>query len=635
MVHSVPRRSPLPVDRTAQLISLHNIATRLRIESLRATSTAGSGHPTSCCSAADIMAALFFGQMRFDPEDVANEDNDRFVLSKGHAAPVLYAAWAEAGIIPRETLSTLREIDSDLEGHPTPRLPWVDVATGSLGQGVCAAVGIALNARRIGSSYRTYTLLGDGESAEGSVWEAAQAAARLDLDNLCAVTDVNALGQSRVTQWGHDMDAYAARWSAFGWHTLVVDGHDLAALLDALDEAATTTGRPTMILARTLKGKGISFVEGRDGWHGKPLKGEDLVRAVGELQGQLGDETPTPQISSPPRRNVPAATSVLGTVQLPPYKLGTAVATREAYGDALVALGAADARVVVLDADVKNSTFSEKFEQQYPDRFYQTFIAEQVMVGAALGLASRGAIPFPSTFACFLTRAADFLRMGGIGNVNIKLAGSHAGISIGQDGPSQMALEDLAMMRAVPECVVFYPCDGVSAARLVVASAVHQGMTYMRTTRPKTPVIYGANEEFRIGGSKVLRESPDDVATVVAAGVTVFEALSAYDELRRSGINLRVIDAYSVQPIDTDTLVLAGQATSGRLITVEDHYAAGGLGDAVSDAVAPHGISVQRLAVREVPRSGQSDELLHRFGISSTQIVDAVTTQLASQAAVS
>ena len=631
----VPRRSPLPVDRTAQLISLHNIATRLRIESLRATSTAGSGHPTSCCSAADIMAALFFGQMRFDPEDVANEDNDRFVLSKGHAAPVLYAAWAEAGIIPRETLSTLREIDSDLEGHPTPRLPWVDVATGSLGQGVCAAVGIALNARRIGSSYRTYTLLGDGESAEGSVWEAAQAAARLDLDNLCAVTDVNALGQSRVTQWGHDMDAYAARWSAFGWHTLVVDGHDLAALLDALDEAATTTGRPTMILARTLKGKGISFVEGRDGWHGKPLKGEDLVRAVGELQGQLGDETPTPQISSPPRRNVPAATSVLGAVQLPPYKLGTAVATREAYGDALVALGAADARVVVLDADVKNSTFSEKFEQQYPDRFYQTFIAEQVMVGAALGLASRGAIPFPSTFACFLTRAADFLRMGGIGNVNIKLAGSHAGISIGQDGPSQMALEDLAMMRAVPECVVFYPCDGVSAARLVVASAVHQGMTYMRTTRPKTPVIYGANEEFRIGGSKVLRESPDDVATVVAAGVTVFEALSAYDELRRSGINLRVIDAYSVQPIDTDTLVLASQATSGRLITVEDHYAAGGLGDAVSDAVAPHGISVQRLAVREVPRSGQSDELLHRFGISSTQIVDAVTTQLASQAAVS
>ena len=631
----VPRRSPLPVDRTAQLISLHNIATRLRIESLRATSTAGSGHPTSCCSAADIMAALFFGQMRFDPEDVANEDNDRFVLSKGHAAPVLYAAWAEAGIIPRETLSTLREIDSDLEGHPTPRLPWVDVATGSLGQGVCAAVGIALNARRIGSSYRTYTLLGDGESAEGSVWEAAQAAARLDLDNLCAVTDVNALGQSRVTQWGHDMDAYAARWSAFGWHTLVVDGHDLAALLDALDEAATTTGRPTMILARTLKGKGISFVEGRDGWHGKPLKGEDLVRAVGELQGQLGDETPTPQISSPPRRNVPAATPVLGAVQLPPYKLGTAVATREAYGDALVALGAADARVVVLDADVKNSTFSEKFEQQYPDRFYQTFIAEQVMVGAALGLASRGAIPFPSTFACFLTRAADFLRMGGIGNVNIKLAGSHAGISIGQDGPSQMALEDLAMMRAVPECVVFYPCDGVSAARLVVASAVHQGMTYMRTTRPKTPVIYGANEEFRIGGSKVLRESPDDVATVVAAGVTVFEALSAYDELRRSGINLRVIDAYSVQPIDTDTLVLAGQATSGRLITVEDHYAAGGLGDAVSDAVAPHGISVQRLAVREVPRSGQSDELLHRFGISSTQIVDAVTTQLASQAAVS
>ena len=581
------------------------------------------------------MAALFFGQMRFDPQDATNEENDRFVLSKGHAAPVLYAAWAEAGIIPGETLSTLREIDSDLEGHPTPRLPWVDVATGSLGQGVCAAVGIALNARRIGSSYRTYTLLGDGESAEGSVWEAAQAAARLGLDNLCAVTDVNALGQSRVTQWGHDMDAYAARWSAFGWHTLVVDGHDLAALLDAFDAAAATAGRPTMILARTLKGKGISFVEGRDGWHGKPLKGDDLTRALGELQGQLGDETLNPQISSPPRGNLPTTTPDFGAVQLPPYDLGSAVATREAYGDALVALGAADARVVVLDADVKNSTFSEKFEKQYPDRFYQTFIAEQVMIGAALGLASRGAIPFPSTFACFLTRAADFLRMGGIGNVNIKLAGSHAGISIGQDGPSQMALEDLAMMRAVPECVVFYPCDGVSAARLVVASATHQGMTYMRTTRPKTPVIYGADDEFRIGGSKVLRESLDDVATVVAAGVTVFEALAAYDELRRSGVNLRVIDAYSIQPIDADTLVLAGRVTSHRLITVEDHYAAGGLGDAVSDAVAPHGITVQRLAVREVPRSGQSDELLYRFGISSTQIVAAVTAQLAPQASVS
>ena len=619
----------MPVERARQLPALRNIATRLRIESVRATSEAGSGHPTSCCSAAEIMAALFFGQMRFDPADPGNEQNDRFVLSKGHAAPVLYAAWAEAGVIERSQLSSLRRIDSDLEGHPTPRLPFVDVATGSLGQGVCAAVGIALNARRIGSTYRTYALLGDGESAEGSVWEAAQAAARLGLDNLCAVTDVNALGQSRTTQWGHDMEAYAARWRAFGWHTLVVDGHDLAALLDALDEAAGTQGRPSMILARTLKGKGISFAEGLDGWHGKPFMGDQRDRALAELEAMLDADAVTPAVLSPPGSSLSvSAAPSLETVDLPGYEPGTTIATREAYGSALAALGAADPRVVALDADVKNSTFSDKFEKQHPDRFYQMFIAEQVLVGAALGLASRGAIPFPSTFACFLTRAADFIRMGGIGNVNVKLAGSHAGVSIGEDGPSQMALEDLAMMRAVPGCVVLYPCDGVSAARLVVAAAAHTGMTYMRTSRPKTPVIYTSKDEFVIGGSKVLRESPEDAATVVGAGVTVFEALAAHDELRRSGIHLRVIDAYCIQPVDTDTLVRAGQATGHRLITVEDHYAAGGLGDAVSDAVADHGISVRRLAVREVPRSGKSAELLDRFGISSRQIVAAVKAQI-------
>ncbi|MDE0828852.1 MAG: transketolase [Vicinamibacterales bacterium] len=624
----------MTVDRTPQLPALRNVATKLRIESVRATATAGSGHPTSCCSAAEVMAALFFAQMRFDPQDSGCEDNDRFVLSKGHAAPILYAAWAEAGVIAHDALSSLRDLDSDLEGHPTPRLPFVDVATGSLGQGICAAVGIALNARRIGSSYRTYVLLGDGESAEGSVWEAAQAAAQLRLDNLCAVIDVNALGQSRETQWGHDMESYAARWRAFGWHTLVVDGHDVAAVLAALDEAAETSGRPTMILARTLKGKGISFVEGRDGWHGKPLTGDNLTRALGELEGQLGPLTDNPPIPPAPRRGaVPLAPPDGAAIRLPAYEAGSAVATREAYGAALAALGSGDPRVVALDADVKNSTFSDKFEQQHPDRFYQLFIAEQVMVGAALGLASRGAIPFPSTFACFLTRAADFIRMGGIGNVNIKLAGSHAGVSIGEDGPSQMALEDLAMMRGVPECVVLYPCDAVSAGRLVVASAAHTGMTYMRTSRPKTPVIYTEDDEFVIGGSKVLRESPNDVATVVAAGVTVFEALAAHDALLKVGVHLRVIDAYSVQPIDAEAMVQAGEATGSRLITVEDHYAAGGLGDAVSDAVASHGITVTRLAVRAVPRSGKGDQLLDRFGISSTQIVAAVQAQVTAVSA--
>ena len=570
------------------------------------------------------MAALFFGQMRFDPKNPSHEDNDRFVLSKGHAAPVLYAAWAEAGVIDSAQLASLRRIDSDLEGHPTPRLPFVDVATGSLGQGICAAIGIALNARRIKSLYRTYALLGDGESAEGSVWEAAQTATRFGLDNLCAIIDVNGLGQSQVTQYGHDMAAYEHRWRAFGWNAIVVDGHDLAALLDAFEEAAQTTGRPSMVLARTLKGKGISFVEGRDGWHGKPLKGDDLERAVRELEGQIGPEATNPAIPAPPSREVHKTLPEVGPVQLPDYEMGRMVATREAYGAVLAALGTADPRVVVLDADVKNSTFSDAFEQLHPDRFYQTYIAEQVMVGAALGLASRGAIPFPSTFACFLTRAADFIRMGGIGNVNVKLAGSHAGVSIGEDGPSQMALEDLGMMRAVPGCVVLYPCDGVSASKLVIAAATHNGMTYMRTSRPKTPVIYAASEEFTIGGSKVLRESAADIATVVGAGVTVFEALAAHDDLREEGVNVRVIDAYSVQPIDESTLVRSALATGGHLITVEDHYAPGGLGDAVSDAVAPYGITVERLAVREVPRSGPSAELLDRFGISSRQIATAV-----------
>ncbi|MEE2637088.1 MAG: transketolase [Acidobacteriota bacterium] len=620
----------MSVDRTAQLPALRNIATRLRIESVRATSLAGSGHPTSCCSAAEIMAALFFGQMRFDPKQPEHEDNDRFVLSKGHAAPVLYAAWAEAQMISADQLSSLRSIDSDLEGHPTPRLPWVDVATGSLGQGICAAVGIALNARRLGSAYRTYALLGDGESAEGSVWEAAQAGARFGLDNLCAITDVNGLGQSCATPWSHDVVAYEKRWRAFGWHTVVVDGHDLTAILDALDSVAQTTERPSMILAKTLKGKGIPFIEGKDDWHGKPLKGDDYDRALAVLESQLGEATANPVIPEPPPRDTstPEREGEPGPVSLPRYDIGSTVATREAYGTGLAALGAADPRVVALDADVKNSTFSQTFEREFPDRFFQTYIAEQVMVGAALGLASRGAIPFPSTFACFLTRAADFIRMGGIGNLNVKLAGSHAGVSIGEDGPSQMALEDLGMMRSVPGCAVLYPCDGVSAARLVVAAAAYDGMAYIRTSRPKTPVIYGESEEFPIGGSKTLCHSETDVATVVAAGVTVFEALKAHDALQQTGVQIRVVDAYSVQPIDQETLVEAGQITGNRIITVEDHYATGGLGDAVSDAVATHGITVQRLAVRDVPRSGKSEELLDRYGISARQIVTAVRAQL-------
>jgi transketolase len=564
--------------------------------------------------------------MRFDPRDPHNPDADRFVLSKGHAAPILYAAWAEAGAFDRSELLKLRRIDSDLEGHPTPRLPFVDVATGSLGQGICAAVGSALNARRITSDYRTYVLLGDGESAEGSVWEAANVGALDRLDNLCGITDVNGLGQSQHTMWDHDMEQFARRWRAFGWHAIVVDGHDIGAILAAFDEARRTKGQPTMILARTLKGKGVSFVEGKEGWHGKPLKkGEEMDRAIAELEKQLvagADADLARQIPKPSAARRPAETPK--PVAPPAYKLGEQVATREAYGAALVKLGEADARVVALDADVKNSTFSEKFEKAFPDRFYQNFIAEQVMVGAAMGLAARGAIPYPSTFACFFTRAADFIRMAAISNVGIKLAGSHAGVSIGEDGPSQMALEDLAMCRAEPNYAVLYPCDGVSAERLVALAAYHPGPVYIRTSRPKTPVIYGNDEPFEIGGLKVLRESAEDVATVIGAGVTVFEALKAYDRLKAEGTAICVIDLYSLAPIDRNALVAAARATDGHLVTVEDHYPAGGVGDAVAEAVAEAGFTVHRLAVREIPRSGKAEELLERFGISATHIVAAV-----------
>src|SRR5580765_2640590 len=409
----------MAIDRALLIPALKNIATRLRIDSIRATSEAGSGHPTSCCSMADIMAALFFAEMRFDPKEPHNPDSDRFVLSKGHAAPILYAAWAEAGAFDRSELLKLRRIDSDLEGHPTPRLSFVDVATGSLGQGICAAIGSALNARRIKSAYRTYVLLGDGESAEGSVWEAANVGSADRIDNLCGITDVNGLGQSRPTMWNHHLEQFERRWSGFGWNAIVIDGHDLNAILDALEQARNTKGRPTMILARTIKGKGVSFVEGKEGWHGKVFKkGEEMDRAIAELEKQ---RVPSPggnvmdlarQIPRPPA--LPKDESHPKPVAPPAYKMGDRVATREAYGTAIAKLGEADTRVVALDANVKNSTFSDKFEKVAPERFFQNFIAEQVMIGAAMGLAARGAIPFPSTFACFLARAADFIRMAAI-----------------------------------------------------------------------------------------------------------------------------------------------------------------------------------------------------------------------------
>ena len=612
----------MPVE-TSRVPALKNIATRLRIESIRATTEAGTGHPTTCMSAAELVAALFFAEMRYDPANPQHEHADRFVLSKGHAAPLLYAAWAEAGFVAHADLLTLRLFTSDLEGHPTPRLPFVDVATGSLGQGLCAGIGIALNARRIGSDYRTYVLMGDGETAEGSVWEAAAAGQFFGLDNLVGITDVNGLGQSRATQFEHDLSAFERRWRAFGWHTVTIDGHDMDQVLAAFAEARATRGVPTMILARTLKGQGVSFLAGQPNWHGKALKkGDEMARAIAELEAQLVDDGGA-RPTIPPQAPAPAPAPPPAPVAPPAYTLGDLVATREAYGTALAKLGAVDPRVVALDADVKNSTFSERFEAKHPDRFYQCFIAEQVMIGAAMGLASRGAVPFPSTFAAFLSRAADFIRMAAISGVNVKMAGSHAGVSIGEDGASQMALEDLAMMSAEPNMTVLYPSDAVCAERLVAAAASHPGPVYLRISRPKTPVIYANDARFAIGGSTVLRQSAADVATVVGAGVTLFEALKAHDLLAAEGIAIRVIDAYSVQPIDSETLRRAARET-GRLITVEDHYVAGGLGDAVARAVAPDGAAVTRLAVREIPRSGTPEQLVDVYGLSARRIAEAV-----------
>ncbi len=606
-----------------ELAAIRNAATHLRIESVRSTSAAGSGHPSSCCSAADIVAALFFSVMRYDPKNPKAPNSDRFVLSKGHAAPLLYAAWAEAGLFPKEDLLKLRTLHSDLEGHPTPRLPFVDMATGSLGQGLPVGVGIALSAKYVDKvDHRTYVLMGDGESVEGSNWEAIEAARQQQLDNLCAIVDINRLGQSDPTMLQHDMEAYRARWSAFGWHALVVDGHDLPALLGAFEEAARTKHKPTVLLARTLKGKGISFIEDLPNWHGKPIpQGAEMQKAIDELTHQLQPNGTAPVIRRPSAPQ--AAKPAIKPLPPPTYKVGDSVATREAFGVALEALGEVNPLVVALDADVKNSTYTEKFGKKFANRFFENFIAEQNMLGAAAGLAACGKIPFAATFAAFFTRAYDFIRMAAISQSNIKLVGTHVGVSIGEDGPSQMGLEDIAMMATQPDITVLYPSDGTCTYRLIEAAANHKGMVYVRAGRPKAPILYGPEEQFPIGGSKVLRQSANDALTIVAAGVTLFEALKAYDKLKATGISVRVIDLYSIVPIDRTTLLESASATHGRLLTVEDHYAHGGLGDAVLDAVGSEGVRVHKLAVRAIPHSGKPDELIDHYGIGARSIVEA------------
>jgi transketolase len=606
-----------------ELIS--DTARLLRRQVLHMTTAAGSGHPTSCLSCAEIVAALFFHEMRWDPADPEARNVDRFVLSKGHAAPILWAALSAAGAIGEDLLS-LRRIDSTLEGHPTPGNPWIKVATGSLGQGLAAASGMALANRLDGIDARVYCLLGDGECAEGSVWEAAQFASLYALTQLVAIVDVNGLGQSGPTPYGHDTSVLARRFAAFGWRTAEIDGHDPGAVLDAL--ARARDGGPVAILARTVKGRGVSFLEGAAGWHGKAVEADRLQQALDEL----GDVQNLPVVT--PRRVGAfraASTDITSRIEVD-YPPGAEVATREAYGHALQKLGALNPAVVALDGDVKNSTRSEFFAESYPERFFECHIAEQNMVGAALGLAACGKIPFVSTFACFLARGYDFIRMAGHSRPrHLVFCGSHAGVSIGEDGPSQMGLEDLAMFRALAHSTVLYPCDAVSAERLTELAARTEGIVYLRTTRGKTPVVYGRDERFAAGGSKVLRTSGTDQCTVVAAGVTVHEALAAHAMLKQQGISLRVIDAYSVKPLDVPTLARAAAETRG-LVVVEDHWADGGLGDAVARA-HDWPVPLRFLAVSSEPRSGPPQALLERHGISRHAIVQQVLDLLEPDAA--
>ena len=599
--------------------TLFRMAQKLRRLSLETTTQAGSGHPTTCMSAADIVSVLFFDEMRYDPKDPSGRGADVFVLSKGHAAPLLWAALREAGCIDHD-LMTLREITSPLEGHPTPLVPWVRVATGSLGQGLCAAAGMAWARERDGEPGRVYALLGDGEMAEGSVWEAAQFASYYRLDNLCAIVDVNRLGQSGPTMYEHHVEVYAERLNAFGWQTAVVDGHDVREVRAAFAQARTLEGKPFAIVAKTFKGRGVSFLEDQDNWHGKPVKkGEELARAVAEL----GDTSVTIRVAARRYENAPVPLPEPELRATPDYKAGQEVATREAYGTALAKLAAASPRVVALDGDTKNSTFSDRFKAAAPERFAESYIAEQNMVGAALGMSTEGKIPFASTFACFLTRAYDFMRMAVYSRPkHLVLCGSHAGVSIGEDGASQMALEDLAMMRALLGTTVLYPGDAVSAEALVVAAARTPGIVYIRTSRPKTAVLYANDEAFPVGGSKTLRSSAKDAVALVAAGVTLHEALAAHDLLKKEGIAVRVIDLYSVKPIDAATLVRAAEETRA-VVTVEDHSVCGGIGEAVAAAVGGRG-RVEILGVREIPRSGKPAELLAAHGIDAAAIVRAV-----------
>ena len=600
------------------------LAQQLRADSIRSSSGAGSGHPTSSMSAADLIAVLMSKYLRYDFDEPENPNNDHLIFSKGHASPLLYSSYKAAGAISDEELMTFREFGSRLQGHPTPQLPWVDVATGSLGQGLPIGVGVALAGKYLDRlPYKVWVLCGDSEMAEGSMWEAFQHASFYKLDNLVAILDMNRLGQTRETMDGWNGDHYEARARAFGWHTVQIDGHDPEQIDRAYAEALEQTDTPTLIIAKTKKGRGVSFLEDVDGMHGKPVGPDQEQAALEELGGtnDLLVEVRKPDSGSDDNFTA----GLTGELALPTWEVGDEEATRGAYGAALKALGAAREDVVALDGEVSNSTHSQEFAKEYPERYFEMFIAEQQMVAAAVGMSVRHRVPFASSFAAFFSRAYDFIRMGAISGANIRLSGSHAGVSIGEDGPSQMALEDLAMMRAVHGSTVLQPCDANQTAKLVAEMADTDGIVFLRTLRPKTPVIYAPSDDFPIGGSKVVRSSDDDAVTVVATGITVHEAVKAADELKESGVSVRVIDAYSIKPIDGETLRAAARATAGKVVAVEDHWPEGGLGEAVLSALSEetNTLHFEHLAVGIMPGSGKSEELMDAAGISANHIADA------------
>ena len=601
---------------------------QLRVDSIRSVAVTKSGHPTSSMSAADLMAVLMAKYLHYDFDSPDDPRNDHLVFSKGHASPLLYSMYKAAGAVTDEELLTFRKFGSRLQGHPTPEIPWVDVATGSLGQGLPFCVGIALAGKKLDQlPYRVWALCGDSEMAEGSMWEAFEHAVYYKLDNLTAIIDVNRLGQRGETMHGWDLDSYADRARAFGWLAIEIDGHDVEAVNKAYAEAISTEGVPTVIVAKTIKGKGVKAVENQPGWHGKAL--DDPEQAIEELGGERNIKV---EVAKPDFEGEPHSFEER-SLELPSWELGEEVATRLAYGEALVAVGAANGKVVALDGEVSNSTYAELFAKADPERYFEMFIAEQQLIAAAVGLQVRGWVPFASTFAAFFSRAYDFVRMAAISQANIRLCGSHAGVSIGEDGPSQMALEDLAMMRAVHGSTVLYPCDANQTAKLVAEMADREGIVFMRTTRAATPVVYAADEEFPIGGARVLREG-DDIA-IVGAGITLHESLKAAEQLESEGISARVIDLYSVKPVDGETLRAAAEATGGRVLTVEDHWSEGGIGDAVLEALSDGETParVVRLAVRDMPGSGKPAELLAAAGIDADHIVEAARALVGSAVA--